>query len=235
MPARNDDVGRVHEVDRWEHGAGWMAHPDEEMQRASHALVCDGDVWVVDPVDAEGLDGWLADLGDVVGVVALSSYHARDAGKVAARHGVSVTVPAWDDRLSDLVMAPIEPLAEGERLPGTEYELRFVYDDSVWSEGALWNPENGTLVCTESLATAPYLTCEDERLGVSAFRRLSPPRAAFVDIEPDRILVGHGEGVHEDATGALRDALAGARRRAPRYFLGNLPALARTLRAAVLD
>jgi hypothetical protein len=48
--------------------------------------------------------------------------------------------------------------------------------------------------------------------------------ACFVDeigfafgwiVEPDHVLVGHGEGIHGDAAAALREAVSFARRRTP--------------------
>ena len=49
---------RLHEIDRFDGGVGWIAYPEETMERASHALAVhdeEGDadeVWVIDPVDA---------------------------------------------------------------------------------------------------------------------------------------------------------------------------------------
>ena len=36
-------------------GLGWIADEPPAMQRASHALVHEGGVWLVDPVDGDGL------------------------------------------------------------------------------------------------------------------------------------------------------------------------------------
>jgi hypothetical protein len=43
--------------------------------------------------------------------------------------------------------------------------------------------------------------------------RLTPPRSLLA-VEPEHILVGHGEGVHEHASTALREAVEHAQRRA---------------------
>jgi hypothetical protein len=40
------------EIDRYDRGIGWIAYPEETMQRASHVLASDGGAWVVDFVDA---------------------------------------------------------------------------------------------------------------------------------------------------------------------------------------
>jgi hypothetical protein len=53
--------------------------------------------------------------------------------------------------------------------------------------------------------------------------RARPPRA-LGRFEPEHVLVGHGEGVHADATDALREALSGARRRTPSWLAAGLRA-----------
>lgn len=243
MTVKGSGRGVVHELYRWNSGASWMAHPDETMRRASHALV-PGDgvgeangadesaVWVVEPVDADGLDDWLADLGTVAGVVVLASYHRRDAASVAARHDVPVYVPVFmDDVAADLASEGATVGRFAGEFADTGYELVEVADDSVWAEGALWNGE--TLVVMETLVTASHLTAPSERLAVTPFRRLNPPREVFAGLRPKRVLSGHGEGVFEDADAALADALGGARRRAPSYFANNLPTLLRATWVAV--
>ncbi|MCO8242582.1 hypothetical protein [Haladaptatus sp. AB643] len=95
-------------IDRWDGGVSWLSHPTEEGMRTSHAVTADDDVWLIDPLDAPELDALLDYLGSVVGVAVLCSHHARDAGTIAARHGVSVHVPRWMGRVGERVDAPIE-------------------------------------------------------------------------------------------------------------------------------
>lgn len=234
MPAKARGPGTtLREIDRFGGGVGWLAHPDERMQRASHALVDGGDVWVVDPVDAAGLDARLADLGDVAGVVVLFNWHARDAGSVAARHDVPVFVPTWVTRVAGRVDAPVE------RFDGALAETGFrairITPHPLWREAALFRAADGTLVVPDSVGTAPYFRAPGERLGVSPYQRLWPPRRALGGLAPERLLVGHGPGVLDDAAGALADALDGARRRAPAAVASNLGTLPRTLAAALRD
>ena len=47
-------------VDAFDGGFGWQAQPEESLQRASHALATDDGLWLLDPVDAPGLDAELA-------------------------------------------------------------------------------------------------------------------------------------------------------------------------------
>ncbi|PSP27909.1 hypothetical protein BRC65_03705, partial [Halobacteriales archaeon QH_2_65_14] len=59
------------------------------------------------------------------------------------------------------------------------------------------------------------------RLGVHPVLRLFPP-SKLTRLDPDRLLVGHGAGIHNDASGALEAAIDGARRRMPALYWKNL-------------
>lgn len=205
----------LREIDRFDGGVGWMAHPEERMQRASHALVDGDDVWVVDPVDADGLDDLLADHGEVAGVVVLLERHTRDAGAVARRHDVAVHRPAWMSGVDADVDAPVETLEN--TVGSTGYTVHKLVDTPVWREAYLYHPEEATLVVPESLGTAPYFLTGDERIGVHPMLRFTPPRD-LGDRAAERVLVSHGEGVMSDAAAAIRDAVANSRRRAPRLY-----------------
>ena len=203
------------EIDRWEGGVGWIAHPDERMQRASHALVVDGDVWVVDPVDADGVDDLFAEFGEVAGVVVLLDRHTRDAAAIARRHGVSVWVP---DALSGVADGLNAPVAQFHRdLADTGYAAHEVVDTVGWHEVALYGEDTDVLVVADALGTVDYFRTADERLGVHPLLRVLPPRK-LARLDPSRILVGHGEGVHENAPTVLRDAVQGARAKIPQLY-----------------
>lgn len=220
MPMKRGDEARdARRIDRFEGGFGWIAFPDEEMRRASHALVSDGEVWLIDPVDTPDIDGWIAEEGDLTGVVVLLDRHTRDAAAIATRHGASVHLP---EALADVrreIDAPVETFSG--TLPGTDYRSFTVLDTPVWTEVGLYNDEDGTLVVAESVGTAEFFRAPGERLGVHPARRLFPPTAlrGFV---PERILVGHGEGITEDAPGVLREALSKSRRNTPRLYAKSL-------------
>ena len=70
------------EIDRFDGGVGWIAEPDEDLQRASHALVADGDVWVIDPVDTADLDRRLNEFGGVALVSVQQNDYARDVAQL---------------------------------------------------------------------------------------------------------------------------------------------------------
>lgn len=212
MPMKGTGRTDFVEIDRFDSGVGWLAHPDERMQRASHALSTDDGVWLVDPVDTDGLDDLLAEEGDVAGVVVLLDRHKRDAARLANRHDVSVYIPSWMAGVADDIDAPIERF-DGE-LGETGYRLRMVATP-LWQEAALYHDEDGTLVVAEALGTAEYMRTDAERLGVHPMLRLLPPRQSFRDFGPERVLVGHGAGIHDHASAVLSSALSGSRRRTP--------------------
>jgi hypothetical protein len=221
MPLKDD--GRAtdfRETDRWDGGIGWIAHPDETMQRASHALAVDGDVWLVDPVDCAGLDDLFAPFGDVAGVVVLLDRHKRDAAAIASRHDVSVYLPQPLRGVADDLNARTEVF--GDTLADTGYRTVPVVDNPFWREVALYDSDSETLVIPEAVGTVDYYRTGTERLGVHPMLRALPPRDALGGLSVDRLLVGHGEGVSRDADSALDTALQNARRTAPELYLQNV-------------
>lgn len=200
-------------TDRWEDGVGWFAHPGERGRRASHAVRdADGGVWVVDPLDAPGVDDLLAELGTVVGVVVLSKFHARDADAIARRHGVPTHVPSGLARVADRLDGPAERLEHGF----AGFDTRDVAPIPGWTETVAYRASDRTLYVPDLLGTAPGFVVGEERLGVYVFLRPFRLHESFAGIDPARVLVGHGAGVLADAERALDDALVGARRRFPR-------------------
>jgi hypothetical protein len=172
---------------------GWRQ--DEAIERTSHALAVDGRVWLVDPIDEPGLEERVRALGDPAGVLQLFDRHGRGCATWAARLGVPA-VRAWEPADT----APFEVLTVGAR--------------RWWREVALWEPRSRTLVCADALGTAGLFLARGETIAVHPLLRPVPPRV-LGSVQPERILVGHGAGIHQDATAALRHALANARRGLP--------------------
>jgi hypothetical protein len=198
-------VTAVRFVDEGPWGFGWI-HPEPSfMQRTSHALLVEGRVWLVDPTDGEGVEERVRGLGDPAGVVQLLDRHGRDCAALAERLGVPLHV------VPDAAPA------------GAPFELVPVVRRRRWREDALWLPAQRLLVATEVLGSAPYYRAPGERLAVHPLLRLTPPRK-LLRFEPEHVLTGHGEGVHEDATAALRDAIRGSRRRLPAWAWAGLRA-----------
>ena len=209
----------------WPGGLTWLAEADDPLMRASHALSADGAVWLVDPVDAAGIDDAVAALGEVAGVVLLLDRHKRDTKAFAERHGVAVHVPATLTDAADGLGVPVERF-EGT-LGETGYRARPVVSNRLWREAALVSDDGATLVVPEALGTNPFFRAPGERVGVHPGLRLLPPRRQLAGLDPERLLVGHGAPVLDGAGVAMRDALAGSRRRAPRAYLRALLGLLR--------
>ncbi len=221
MTFRIDESGSSLEaIDRFDGGVSWIAHPDERMQRASHALERNGEVWVIDPVDAEGLDELLAELGSVTGVVVLLDRHKRDTATIANRHDVEVYLPDWFEGVAEDIDAPI--VRFGAELADTGIEAHVIRNSRFWQEVGLSDPIDGTLVVPESIGASGYFLARGERLGVHPMLRAVPPRSQLEQFDPSRVLVGHGPSVLESADAALEDALAGSRRRMPWLYGGMI-------------
>lgn len=206
-------------IDRFENGIGWIAHPDETGRRASHAIRGPDGVWLIDPLDAPGIDDHIAGLGEVAGVAVLSGYHTRDASAIADRHGVSVHVPQWLDRTANRVPAPVERC--GWSLGESGFALKRYTPFPGWRGTIAYRESDRTLYVPDCLGTTPLFTVGAEQIGIFLLCRLVPPRIILSGIEPERILVGHGSGLFEDAKAALADALRGSRRRFPAAVATN--------------
>jgi hypothetical protein len=218
MPMKASGSGELTVIDRYDGGVGWIAHPDETMRRASHAVEGDGGLWVVDPVDADGLDDLLAEYGDPEGVVVLLDRHKRDAAAVAARHDVAVHVPEWMDGVVSEIDAPTRRF--GDELGGL-HASRLV-DNPLWQEATLFDGE--TLIVPEALGTVEYFRASGEELGVHPMLRVLPP-TELRHHDPERLLVGHGEGIFEDVGRTIRRAVDGSRRRAISLYAKNVRGL----------
>ncbi|HZO61902.1 MAG TPA: hypothetical protein VFB35_02875 [Gaiellaceae bacterium] len=178
-------------------GFGWIASARGWMERASHALVDGGDVWLVDPVDVPGLDARIAEAGRPRAVLRLLARHDRDCARIARRLGVP------------LLVAP-------PSVPDAPFEAFAVGGERGSRETALWWPGPRVLVVPETLGTARYYCAPGEALGVHPFARVRRPPAILLRYRPDLLLVGHGPGLHEDVPALIERAVRRARRDLPR-------------------
>jgi hypothetical protein len=195
----------VRVVDETDFGFGWIEDSGEA--RAGHALVVDGRVWLVDPIEPEDAEQRVLELGAPAGVIQLLDRHNRACAALAARLDVPLHV------------AP-------RQLPGTPFELLPVVRNRFWKEVALWWPEQRVLVCADALGTIPFFRAGEEPVGVHPALRLKPPRR-LLGLAPEHLLVGHGEGLHGHGTGAaVDDAVRNARSRIARWLFG-LPRIVR--------
>ncbi len=191
-------------VDELDGGFGWVE--DERLSRTAHALAVDGRVWLIDPIDADGIEERVRELGEPAGVIQLLDRHGRDCAALAWRLGVPLHVVP-------------------RSLPETPFAFLPVASWRLWQEVALWWPERRILVCADALGTIPFYRAGAEPIGVHPFLRLRPPRS-LRGLEPEHVLVGHGAGRHgADTAAETDDALAHARRRIPRWLVGLRRAL----------
>jgi hypothetical protein len=188
-------------VDETDFGFGWISPEKPKLRMASHAVAADGGVWLVDPTDEPPLDERVRALGEPRGVIQLLDRHNRGAAAVASRLGLP------------------HHLVPFGGVPDAPFEIVPLVRRNRWREAALWWPERRVLVTADALGTVPhYFAVGGERIGVHPLLRLTPPRR-LAALEPEHVLVGHGEGVHAAATEAVRDALTHSRRRTVRLAL----------------
>ncbi len=179
--------------DESDSGFGWIV--DEFLERCSHALVLNGRVWVIDPVDGAGVEERIRAAGRPAAVIQLLGRHRRDSAAMAKRLGVP---------LHKLPKTPVE---------GAPFEFLPVPNGRLGTEAALWWPGRRLLLAADVVGTARVYRAGGERLGVHPFLRMTPPRAQLGRLRPDSILCGHGEGLLADASPVLAEALSTARRR----------------------
>jgi len=194
----------VRTYDEYQFGLSWVL--DETAGRASHALVVDGGVWLVDPVAVdEALDRALA-LGEPRGVLQLLDRHNRDCAALASKLGVPhIRIP---DSAPPFEAIPVV------RFPG-------------WKETALWWPEHRALIVAEVVGGIDFFTGGTGPVGMHPVLRLPAP-GRLRRYEPEHLLMGHGPPVHgPQAAAELQRAHARARRDLPR-LLAKLPSAVRS-------
>ena len=195
---------RLEELAEHSLGLTWVA--DDPLLRASHALVHEGRVWFVDPVDAPEAMERAAALGEPAGVLQLFMAHPRDGEAIAQRLGVPLHV-------------------HPDVLPDTPFSVLNL-DLGPWKERALWWPGPKGLVVAESLGTATHYAVGHGPVGTHIMRRLLPP-TRLRPFLPEHLLVGHGPPVHGDNAGAATlDAINHSRRELPLFVL-HVPRLLR--------
>jgi hypothetical protein len=190
---------KVRSYDEYPFGFSWVM--DEPLERASHALLSNGRVWLVDPVDVPEAIERARSLGQPAAVLQLLDRHGRGCAAVAERLGVlHVKVP--------------------DTIPGSPFEAIPTMRLPGWEETSLWWPDQRTLVVAEVLGTALPWTGGRTQLGVHIFLRAWPP-GRIRERQPEHLLVGHGFGVHGPTTAsALEEAYERARSGLPALLKG---------------
>ena len=202
---------RLRELTEHPLGVTWVV--DDPLLRASHALVHDGRVWLVDPVDAPEAIERAAALGEPAGVLQLFVAHQRDGAAIAKRLGVPFHVlPDVLPGLAVLASSTSTSAVEGARAV-------------VARSRAGWSSRSRS-------APPPHYALGPGPAGVHFLRRAAPAEPAEPFL-PEHLLVGHGEPVHGgDAAAALLDALNRSRRDLPAFVLERLRDSCAACRAA---
>ena len=198
-------------IDKWENGFGWIARPEEAMERTSHAFWDEG-LYLVDPLDAENLDQKIEEFGEVKGIILLFDRHERDSVELAERYGCPIFVPEWFERSLNAEVKEVSG-----KVPDTDWEIHQVVDSKTGKETALYNSERKTLIVADALGTTDHMLGRGEKLGMNPFYRLSPP-VKLLEFDPERIFCGHGEGIQENASEYMKETLRHSRLKAPSAF-----------------
>jgi glyoxylase-like metal-dependent hydrolase (beta-lactamase superfamily II) len=174
----------------WGPGVEW------EALVTSTCVTTGGEVAVLDPL-APGDDGaevWeRLDAERPTLAVILKPDHVRDVDLYVQRYEAAPFGPSlfWPNNVPETELEPIEP---GSELPGG---LVALYDGRGRNETPLWLPEQRTVVFADAL-TAP-----DGELRVWATpwheERALPALRALLDLPFERVIVSHGEPVHDRA------------------------------------
>jgi glyoxylase-like metal-dependent hydrolase (beta-lactamase superfamily II) len=125
--------------------------------------------------------------------VVLKPDHVRDIDVFVHRYGARAFGPSlfWRHDIPETELEPIQP---GSELPGG---LLALYDGRGRNETPLWLPEQRTLVFADAL-TAPR---GELRIWITPWHeeRVLPALRKLLDLPFERVIVSHGEPVHDRA------------------------------------
>lgn len=179
-----------------------LEHPDWKQDLdwpptvTSTCVESGGEVALLDPLTPpdDGGEIWARlDARPPTLLVVLKPDHVRDVDVFAGRYGARAYGPAlfWRTEIPETKVEPIEP---GSELPGG---LVAQYDGRGRNETPLWLPEQRALVFADAL-TAP----EGElRVWSTPWHeeRALPALRALLELPFERVIVSHGEPVHDRA------------------------------------
>jgi glyoxylase-like metal-dependent hydrolase (beta-lactamase superfamily II) len=182
-------IWRVDDLD-WEPGHGW------QNPVASTCVESGGQIALLDPKappdDATELWSRFDERPPTL-VVVLKPDHVRDVDLFVGRYGARAFGPDVFHR-GDVPETDLEWIGPGSELPGG---LVALYDGRNRNETPLWLPEQRTLVFADAL-TAPegelrvwWMPWHEERV--------LPALRAMLELPFERVIVSHGEPVHDRA------------------------------------
>jgi len=174
----------------------WSPDADWEPPVTSTCVESGGEVAVLDPLaPPEGAaEIWeRLDARPPTLAVVLKPDHVRSVDRFVERYGARAYGPSlfWRDDIPATELEPVEP---GDELPGG---LVALYDGRGRSETPLWLPEQRALVFADAF-TAPggelrvWSTPWHEERALPALR-------ALLELPFERVIVSHGEPVHDRA------------------------------------
>lgn len=174
----------------WRPDAGW------ERRVTSTCVESAGELALIDPMAPSANDSafWeRLDARPPTLVAILKPDHVRDVDVFVERYGARAFGPylLWPDNVPETRLAGIEP---GDELPGG---LRALYDGRGRGETPLWLPEQRTLVFADGMTERNgqllvWGTPWHEQRVLPAFREL-------LALPFERVIVSHGEPVHDRA------------------------------------
>jgi glyoxylase-like metal-dependent hydrolase (beta-lactamase superfamily II) len=172
----------------WRPEVGWPEHV------TSTCVESGGEVALLDPIaPPEGSEAWERwDAGPPTMVVILKPDHVRDLDLFVRRFGARAFGP-WLFWRSNVPKTELEPIEPGSVLPG---ELKALFDGRGRNETPLWLPEQRTIVFADGL-TAPE--GELRVWGTPQIHRALPALRELLELPFERVIVSHGEPVHDRA------------------------------------
>jgi glyoxylase-like metal-dependent hydrolase (beta-lactamase superfamily II) len=163
---------------------------------ASTCVESEGEVVLLDPLapETDDDDVWQRlEARPPTIVVVLKPDHVRDVDLFARGYGARAFGPYLFFR-HDIPETELEPVLPGSELPGG---LVALYDGRGRNETPVWVPQHRTLVFADAL-TAP----EGELLVWATpwhEERVLPALRALLDLPFERVIVSHGEPLHDRA------------------------------------
>jgi glyoxylase-like metal-dependent hydrolase (beta-lactamase superfamily II) len=174
----------------------WSPDADWEPPVTSTCVESGGEVVLIDPLappdDATEIWGRLDARPPTVAVI-LKPDHVRDVDRFVERYGARAYGPYLFWR-HDIPRTELEGIEPGDVLPGG---LVALYDGRGRNETPVWLPEQRTLVFADAL------TARDGELRVWATpwheQRTLPALRELLDLPFERVIVSHGDPVHDRA------------------------------------
>lgn len=174
----------------------WTPDSDFEGPVTSTCATAGGEVVVLDPLapEPDDVETWARlDAAPPTMVVIVKPDHVRDVDLFVRRYGARAFGP-WLFYPGEAPRSPVEAVEPGSSLPGG---LEAVYDGRGRAETPIWIPEHRTLVFADAL-TAPQgelLVWDCPAL----HERALPALRALLELPFERVIVSHGDPVHDRA------------------------------------